>query len=304
MKFILPLIALLLIFSCESNKNKESSNASEKPTVAVVNYPLYYYAKTIGGDHVNVYLPSIEGDPAYWQPDARQVNNFQNADIILANGAGYAKWMEKVSLPSSKIVNTSIEFKEMWIEINEGVSHSHGAEGEHVHKGTAFTTWLNFEFASLQLDQVYQSMIKLLPENEAEFTTNYKKLMDDLDDLHSDMQKTSEAFGEKTIIASHPVYQYLEEAYGLNMISLHWEPDEVPGDEEWENLAKEVEDHQVKTMIWEDEPLEEVKTKLEEIGLKVVVFNPCGNRAVSGDFLKVMKTNQRNLEKVFNTSLK
>jgi zinc transport system substrate-binding protein len=48
-------------------------------------------------------------------------------------------------------------------------------------------------------------------------------------------------------------------------------------------------------MIWEDKPLQEIQTRLEEIGLKVVVFNPCGNRPETGDFMDMMRKNVERL---------
>ena len=40
-----------------------------------------------------------ENDPAFWKPDDAAIARFQTADLILRNGAGYAKWMKTVSLP-------------------------------------------------------------------------------------------------------------------------------------------------------------------------------------------------------------
>lgn len=295
MKYLISLTALFLFFACENNKGKETSSSQEKSTVAVVNYPLYYFAKTIGGDNVNVYLPSIDGDPAYWQPDARQVNNFQKADIILANGAGFAKWMEKVSLPSSKIVVTSDSFKDQWIEIEEGVSHSHGPEGEHVHKGMATTTWLNFKFSALQAEEVYKSLVKVLPKQEAQLSSKYETLKRELLAMDANLHELASKLNGTQIIASHPVYQYMEEAYGFQVTSMHWEPNEMPGEDEWKEMKHLIEHHQAEIMIYEDDPLPEIKSKLEDMGIKLVIFNPCGNRPEAGDFLEVMRDNLADL---------
>jgi len=301
MKYLFSLMAILLVFSCENKEKSQASSTHEKPTIAVVNYPLYYFSKTIGGDHVNVYLPSIGGDPVYWKPEARQISNYQKADIILANGAGYAKWMEKVSLPSSKIVITSNGFRDQWIEVEEGVTHSHGPEGEHVHKGTATTTWLNFEFAVFQAEEVYKSLAKVLPAKDEEFLANFQQLKKELNNLHKDMQTISETLGERSIIASHPLYQYTQEAYGLDIISLHWEPNEMPGEEDWKEVKHLMEDHQAKVMIYEAEPLPQIRLKLEQMGIKVVVFELLGNRPENGDFVEEMKKSVAQLYKAVST---
>ena len=74
-------------------------------SVYVVNYPLQYFAERIGGKHVNVSFPAPQGvDPAYWSPDAEVVVAYQEADVILLNGAGYARWVGRASLPYAKLV--------------------------------------------------------------------------------------------------------------------------------------------------------------------------------------------------------
>jgi len=53
-------------------------------------------------------------------------------------------------------------------------------------------------------------------------------------------------------------------------------------------------------MIWENEPLPEIKEKLLEMKIKSVVFNPCGNTSEEGDYLSVMKRNIYNLKLIKN----
>lgn len=63
-----------------------------KPTVYVVNYPLQYFTERIGAEHVKVVLPAPAGeDPAFWKPDVNTIAAFQGADLIVINGANYAK---------------------------------------------------------------------------------------------------------------------------------------------------------------------------------------------------------------------
>ena len=79
--------------------------------------------------------------------DAKTISDYQSADLILLNGANYAKWVNKVSLPRFRMVNTSAAFKDRYIEAAEMLTHSHGAEGKHGHEALAFTTWIDFGLA-------------------------------------------------------------------------------------------------------------------------------------------------------------
>lgn len=292
------ILVLIFVISCDSKREKNESQTNERPKIAVVNYPLYYFATAIAGNLADIYLPVIDGDPAYWNPSAEHVSDFQNADLILANGAGYAKWMEKVSLPSSKIVNSSIGFKNQWIELAEGVEHVHGAEGKHAHKGTAFTTWLNFKLATKQAEAIFKALNELIPNHSDELLKNFEHLKASLSDLDLRMEAISKELAHRRLIASHPVYQYMEAGYGLNIISEHWEPNEMPTDAQWQDLKDKISRNQDQIMIWEDEPLDEIKSKLDALNVSIVVFNPCGNALATGDFINMMNKNLNQLEQI------
>ena len=291
MKSIIPIFLVVLLFSCIQKREGDAQENSERVTISVVNYPLYYFAKSIVGELATIYLPANGGDPSYWKPSAKQVSNYQISDLILANGAGYAKWMEKVSLPSSKIVYTASGFKDKWIETEEIIIHSHGPEGEHSHKGTANTTWLNFEFARAQAKSCYAEILKLLPNDRDEIERRYQTLDKDLAQLDAEMKSIAAMLGDMTIAASHPLYQYLEAAYGLDCINMHWEPDEMPEDEAWDDFSSMVKNHGISIMLWEGDPMDEINKRLEELNVKIVVFKLCGNKPQQGDFLDVMNQN-------------
>lgn len=296
-------ITLLFFLSCTTENKKSQDDSGSLLFVSVVNYPLYYFAKSIGGEHVNVYLPALGGEPAYWKPEARQVINFQKSDLIFINGAGYAKWIEKVSLPSSKIINTSRDFKDEWIETDEEVVHSHGSEGEHSHKGTAFTTWLNFSFASLHAQAIYEELARLLPDHKIELKKNYETLNMSLNELDDKAQQTFGDLKGHKIITSHPIYQYLSSAYGIEMINMHWETDEIPTAGMWNDLEKTIEDHDAYIMLWEGEPIDEVKSRLQGMNIKISVFDPCANKPEDGNFIDVMRSNLTKLDVSINSQL-
>ena len=100
-------------------------------------------------------------------------------------------------------------------------------------------------------------------------------------------------------MVSHPVYDYLAQGYGLNAKSVHWEPDEVPDDRQLTELRNILKDHPAKWMIWEGEPVQESVESLKIMGIKSLVFDPCGNVPDNGDFLQVMRQNLENLKLAF-----
>ena len=77
---------------------------------------------------------------------------------------------------------------------------------------------------------------------------------------------------------------------------MHWEPARQPRDSEWDKLKAIVKDHPSDYMIWEGQPLESVEAKLKELGLEVIVFEPCSNKPATGDFLSIMRQNVANFK--------
>jgi zinc transport system substrate-binding protein len=147
MKRILYLLFMALFISACSKQGNEALSAEGKPVVYVVNYPLAYFAERIAGDTIDIVFPEMEGDPAFWNPTPEEIGKYQNAGRILLNGASYAKWVSRVSLPQSKLIDTSSAFKERLIEIDGSVTHTHGPGGAHAHGDLAFTTWLDPQLA-------------------------------------------------------------------------------------------------------------------------------------------------------------
>jgi zinc transport system substrate-binding protein len=290
------LLALLLCSCGPRQKNRESVSA-ELPVVCTVNYPLYYFAERIGGDLIQLEFPAPANvDPAYWVPDDDALSIYQNADLILANGADYAKWMHNGSLPSSRIFNTSSMVADNYIEVAQGASHSHGPEGDHVHMGFAFTTWLDFEIAISQAGAVKLALVNILPDKRDSFEENYRLLESELLDLHKTLLALARETEGEFFMGSHPVYQYLSKAYGLNIHSLHFEPGEMPSEDQWKEFDQLLKQYPSRMMLWEDEPLPEVKEILAEKGIQSLVFNPCGNQPAEGDFMEKMKRNITRLQ--------
>jgi len=292
MKHLFPAVLLCLFLT--------SVNAADKLSIYTVNYPLQYFAQRIAADHAEVIFPAPpDVDPAFWMPDTETIRAYQKADLVLLNGAGYASWLEKASLPRLRQVNTSASFQDGYIAVQEDVTHSHGPTGDHSHAGTAFTTWLDFYQAVQQAESVMHALIKKRPEHETVFEQNFNALRDELMALDLKIQQRVASKAEQPMLASHPLYQYLARRYMLHIEYMQWEPDAVPGDAEWQKLRYVTESFPAQWMIWEKQPVPEIAGRLDAMGIRTLVFDPCANRPRQGDFLDVMQQNVQNLSKAY-----
>ena len=272
--------------------------AADKLKVYTVNYPLAYFAERIAGDQAEVVFPApTDVDPALWMPDTGIVTAYQGADLILLNGANYAKWIARVSLPRLRMMDTSAPFADRFLQ-QQTTSHSHGPGGDHSHSGTAFTTWLDLRQAVQQAEAITAAFTRKRPAAKQQFGSNLESLKSDLLALDERLARVTTSAADSPILASHPVYQYLARRYGLNLRSVMWEPDEVPDASQWAEFVKLLEEHPAKWMLWEAEPASESVERLRSVGVESIVFDPSGNRPEAGDFLSVMTRNAASLEEM------
>jgi zinc transport system substrate-binding protein len=199
-----------------------------------------------------------------------------------------------------QMVNTSAAFKDRYIEAAEILTHSHGAKGEHGHEAPAFTTWIDFSLAAEQAKAIAKVLSRKKPALKDTFQKNYQKLERELLKLDRDIKEVVSKEQSRVLVVSHPVYDYFARRYGLNMRSVHWEPDEIPTTAQMVELHTILKEHQAKWMIWEGEPAKEAVDRLQAVGMQSVVFDPCGNAPDQGDFMSVMRQNVENLKKVFH----
>lgn len=263
-------------------------------TVITSNYPLYYFASQItsGMDaEVEIILPDMEGDPANWQPDSKAITGLQGADLVVLNGAGYESWLSWVTLPEDLLLDASASIADQLIPLESETVHQHGPSGEHSHKGYAFTVWLNPKLAIEQSRSIHQALTHLLPDQAALLDQGLAGLTRSLKQLDQEQEALFNKLGNRPVLFSHPVYQYLQARYGINSASVHWEPGEMPATSDWIELGNILASHPAGLMLWEDTPLEEVSAKLLESGIRSIPFHTASNRPENGDYLDIMRNN-------------
>ena len=292
------ILTCLLIAGCKGQANAPPDEINAAPVVCVVNYPLMYFTQRIAGDDARVRFPvPADQDPASWRPTAEQIAEIQSSDLIVLNGAGYAKWVSLASLPASKIVDTSASFSDRYIETREAATHSHGPACEHSHAGTAFTTWLDFQQAAAQARAIDDALSARRTGQADTFAANLSALRDDLLGLDSEMTEVARRIGDTPLVVSNAVYQYWARRYGLNVRAVDWEPGVVPNVCAVNDLKAILVEHPASVMIWHGEPDARSIELLASMGLATVVFDPCGNVPRHGDFLAVMRQNIRDLDR-------
>jgi zinc transport system substrate-binding protein len=264
-------------------------------TVAAVNYPLAWFAERLAGDLAEVIFPVPPGtDPSFWRPGIAEIAAFQSADLILLNGAGFAAWTQRATLPRSRIVNTSAAFEGAYIA-TETVSHSHGEAGEHSHTGTASYTWLDFGQALQQAVAIAEALRRVAPQAEDQIARNLDGLTADLEALDAEAREIGAGAAAHAVISSHPRYQYFGRAYGLTLDAVDWDASEPPSEAQWLELERLAQETGAGIFLWEAAPDADAMDRIRALGMANAVFPPLANRPDAGDFLSGMTSSLESL---------
>jgi zinc transport system substrate-binding protein len=288
------LVALLVLFVGCSGGTEEATQTGQRRgpvgVVEVTHYPMEYVVSRIGGSRIEVNFRGRDAaDPAYWRPGVDDVVAMQEADLIVVNGAGYEPWLVDVSLPVSRLVDTTAPWTDRLIALEETVTHSHGPEGDHEHGGTAFTTWLDLSLLARQSETVAAAMARRWPEHQAEFNGRATELIAELEALDAEFLELADKVRGRGVVYSHPVYQYFAARYDLAGPSLHWEPDVAPDADAWAAFDRLHTRHGFEIMVWEDAPPREVLSMLRERGVYGIGIYPGATGPSEGDLLTMLR---------------
>ena len=285
------LLVLLGSAAC-SRPTGDATDGVDPRLVATVNEPLRAIAARIAGDAFDVEYPGPpDEDPAFWKPDGPALDRYRAAAVILLNGAGYAKWTGQAALPFARSVDTSAGFSDRLLDDEGAVTHSHGPDGEHHHGETAFTTWIDPSLLAEHAAAVRSALAAARPDAAAAIESRYDALRAEIETLDASVLALSAERRAVPMLASHPVYQYLARRLGLDLRSVHLEPDVVPDEAGWAALDALLFVHPARLMLWEGEPAPETRAGLAARGVGVVRFDPCGAASPAGGFLAAQRAN-------------
>ena len=303
--YYLILISIIAISGCGQDAAPTGSRDKDtKPVIYTTFYPTKYFAERIGGESVEVVCPvPADEDAIFWKPGDAVIGEYQTADMIIINGAGFSKWVSKTNLPQLKIVNSAKALKSEFIQFEDTTEHSHGAAGKHAHEGLDGHTWVDPINAIAQAGEIEKAMSKRFPDKADVFEKGFAGLKQDLEALDKQLKKLAEK-GCPPLLMSHPAYNYIVRRYKWNVRNLDLDPEAMPSDETIKEIKEIQETHEAKTLVWESQPTKEIADRMKkELGLTSVVFSPCellsaDEIKAGADYLSVMKDNLKVLGEI------
>jgi zinc transport system substrate-binding protein len=216
MKYFLPLFLILIIwsgtqaaFAANVGVNSTTSTNPNQSRIKVVAsfYPIYEFVKMVGGNNVNITtLIPIGVEPHDFEPTIQQIQNAESADLIIYNGAGLEKWIDKIDS----------KFK---IDASQGLNLFKGNDSESA--GTYDPhVWLDPVLAEKEVENIRDALVKVDPANSQYYQSNADKFVAELNNLDNKIKTELTTCDKKDFIAFHNAFTYFANRYGLNQHSI------------------------------------------------------------------------------------
>lgn len=276
---LLLVIPMLFTIGCskESKENKTDESSQGKIKIYTSIYPLYDFAKKVGGDKVEVTnLVPAGTEPHDWEISTSDIVNLEKADMLIYNGAGIENWTDKVI---NTLENKNIEY----VKTSEGLDiHKAGEEAssnkedEHSHGSFDPHTWLSIKNAKKEMENIKDALVKYDSENAKYYEENYERYAKKFDELDKKYSDTLNPIKNKTIIVAHEAFGYLCSDYDINQEGIEGlTPDSEPDPARMSEIIKFAKENNVKTIFFEELVSPKVaETIAKEINAKTEVLNP------------------------------
>jgi zinc transport system substrate-binding protein len=306
---IVPFTALcvMLVLSACGNGGAKSELVEGKVNVVTSFYPLYYFAKEIGGDRANVVNLIAAGvEPHDWTPKSGDIDTASNAQLFLYNGAGLEGWMEGFlkGLGSDSKVMTVETSK--GIELIKGNPEEQHTTEEHNHSSLEVDphTWVSPRSALIMVRNIFDAYVKADPDHKAEYESRYQDLNNRLKQLDSKYGEGLAGFKKRDIVVSHQAFGYLCRDYNLHQVAIMGlSPEAEPRAQDLLKIAAFVKEHDVRYIFFEELVSEQLANTLAgEAKVDTLVLNPVEGltpeqEQAGENYFTLMERNLENLQK-------
>jgi zinc transport system substrate-binding protein len=280
---------------------KTTSAPSQEKKIDVIAsfYPLYFFAKQIGGDKANVSNITPAGaEPHDYELSTKDIARIEKAAVLILNGGGLEAWGDKVqnNLRNKNVVIVTVADGLITQEVEDK-----GAIIKDSH------IWLDPVLAKKEAQRIAQAFMKADPGNAVTYKANRQNLENKFDMLDSAFRNGLKMCEQKNIVTSHAAFGYLASQYGLKQVAIAgFSPDYEPSPKELGEVVQFAKNNSVKYIFFETLVSPKLsETIAKEVGAKTIVFNPLEGltpeeQSDGKDYFSVQQENLANLRIALN----
>ncbi len=271
--FVIAVLIVGIVVLINKSIKKSDKENSDKIKVTASFYPLYFFAKEIGGEKVEVINITPSGtEPHDYELTTQDFINIESSDVLILNGAGLESWgndvLKNLSPEKTRII-----------------------AGEGLFVGNDPHVWLSPVLA--------QHMAGAIGEALGDATSLREKLQA----LDVKYRQGLSNCKQKNIITPHRAFGYLAAAYGFKEVPITGlSPEAEPSAQELANIADFARKNNIKYIFFDSLASPKLsQTLAKEIGAQTLALNSLEGLsdkeiAQGKNYFTEMETNLANLQ--------
>ncbi len=255
----LALLITLVLSGCSDKGRPESQQ--KKLHVVTTLFPLYDFARNVGGDRAEVTLllpPGVE--PHSFEPRPQDILKIHRADIFVYTGPFMEPWAEGIIKGSrgQALVVDSSEGVALRPEIKENGANGHNeAHGHDAHGKSEVIDphiWLDLGNAQKMVDNIAAGFIRKDPEGRAVYEKNaaaYKARLQQLDEKFK--KGLADCRTRLFVHGGHYAFNYLARRYNLIYVSVYgFSPNAEPSPRHLADIIRQMKRSGTKYVFYEE----------------------------------------------------
>lgn len=268
------LAAAVFVAQAPEQPDQTVQESDHKIVVVASFYPLYEFAKNVGGDKAEVasFVP-IGVEPHDWEPSTGDIMSLKSSDIFVYNGADFEPYVTKL-MNSGEYPNLTFVETIGGIELIKSADEN---EDEHeMHSEFDPHIWLDPVLAKRQVTTIKDSMVAADPQNSEYYEGNARAYMERLDALDTKIREGLSECKKDTFMPFHRAFGYFAARYDLNMFALSgMAPESEATAAELGQFVDFIKEHDVKVVFSEDLVDPRLAQVLaDEAGTQVMILSP------------------------------
>ncbi len=301
------IILTLITLSCKLSEDYGAQNDKLKVVASI--FPLYDFARAIGGEKVSVSMLIPAGADAHnyeLRPD--EIVKVINTDVFLFINFEMEHWAHKIISSAAEKTNMlAVETGQGTILLPLTASFQHDLPTNHEHNTSRFDPhiWLDFANAQIIIDNITEAFINKDQKNSDYYKNNASEYKSQLIAMDKKYHRGLAKCQSNTILhAGHWAFAYLAKRYKLKYIAAYSTSAEAePLPENIFNLVEQTKKMKTPYIFYEDFIAPRLaRTISQETGAELLKLNN-GHDISKNDikkgvtFLKLMEENLLNLQK-------
>ena len=219
------IIVVVLTSNISHQQNTQSTTVSSEQKLKIIAsfFPMYEFTRNVAGNRadVSVFIP-IGEEPHGWEPPTQQIQDVQNSQLFVYNGAGMETFIPAF-LSTGNFPNTTFVRASQGIQMqNADVIHMNPDEAKPVIEqgGKDPHVWNDPVLAQQEVRNIANAMEKADPANAQYYESNAQAYIGKLSKLDQDIKLGLLNCQLHTFVSFHNALNYFSQRYNLTDVWL------------------------------------------------------------------------------------